>query len=95
MAILAITVPDDFMNKLTEATKSTPAAVVRDAITLFNWAVQEGANERAIYSCTPDGQDMQRLNMQSLNQAFSLAVARKTYQTQMNALNQRTPKRKP
>lgn len=52
--------------------------IARDAITLFNWAVDEGAKGRLILSSDEEGEELTRLAMPSLDDAARVgASARK------------------
>ncbi len=65
---LRLQVPDDvvkkFQDKLGSDVKVTDIA--RDALTLFNWAIEERAKGRWILSSEEDGTKMTRLAMASL-----------------------------
>jgi hypothetical protein len=65
---LRLQVPDDvvkkFQDKLGSDVKVTDIA--RDALTLYNWAIEERAKGRLILSSDEDGAKMTRLAMLSL-----------------------------
>ena len=54
----------NFQLKLAEGTKATDIA--RDAMTLYNWAVNEKAKGRVILTAKQDGSDFVKLAMPSL-----------------------------
>ncbi|MDO9712171.1 hypothetical protein [Paracraurococcus lichenis] len=66
---LRVQIPDsviaDLKAKLGHDIKVTDIA--RDALTLFNWAVQERAEDRFILSANRDGRDVARLALSSLD----------------------------
>jgi len=68
MAEVRLTIPDDLVvdmqKRLGLGTKATDIA--RDAITLFNWAVNERAKGRLVLSSDQEGEKMVRLAMPSL-----------------------------
>ena len=54
--------------------KVKAAEITRDALTMFNWAVEEAAKGRAILSVNQEtGEDMHRLVMPSLSQVHKKA----------------------
>jgi len=71
MPELRLQIPDDLVKdiqeKVGEDVKATDIA--RDAITLYNWAVQERAKGRIVLSTNSDGEDKHRLMMTSLERA--------------------------
>jgi hypothetical protein len=73
MAEIRLQIPDEvitsFQEKLTERTK--PTDIARDAMTLYNWAVNEAAKGRVLLTSDPDGKDFTKLAMPSLQ---SIAV---------------------
>ena len=70
MAEFRLQIPDELVGKLQEklgpGTKVTDIA--RDALTLFNWAVNERAKGRLVLSSDEDGEKLTRLAMPSLEQ---------------------------
>jgi hypothetical protein len=68
MAELRLHISDEFVRKLQERlgpdVKVTDIA--RDALTLFNWAVEERARGRSILSGDIEGEKLTRLAMPSL-----------------------------
>ena len=70
MAEFRLQVPDDFMqqlqSKLGSGTKVTDIA--RDALTLFNWAVDQKASGRLVLSTDAGGDKVRELAMSSLDQ---------------------------
>ncbi len=68
MAEVRVQIPDEFIAKLQDklggGTKVTDIA--RDALTLFNWAVDERAKGRLVLSSNEDGGTVNRLAMPSL-----------------------------
>ncbi|PWB81219.1 MAG: hypothetical protein C3F11_15745 [Methylocystaceae bacterium] len=75
MVELRLQIPDELVEKLQaklgERTKVTDIA--RDAITLFNWAVDERAKGRFVLSSGANGDDVARLTMPSLESAAAKA----------------------
>ncbi len=71
MVEVRLQIPDDVVrklqNKLGDTTKVTDMA--RDAITLFNWAVNERAKGRLVLSSKADGTGMIQLAMPSIEKA--------------------------
>ena len=47
--------------------------VVGEALTILNWAAKESQQGRVVLSSNPEGQDIARLNMRSLEMARLLA----------------------
>jgi hypothetical protein len=68
---LRLQLPDDLVEaiqkKIGTGIKATDIA--RDAVTLFNWAVDERAKGRLVLSSNADGDDLTRLAMPSLESA--------------------------
>jgi len=68
---LRLQIPDDvvrrFQDKLGSDAKVTDIA--RDALTLYNWAIEERAKGRLILSAEEDGGKITRLAMPSLEKA--------------------------
>lgn len=69
MAELRLQIPDDLVaelqKKLGDSVKLTDIA--RDAITLYNWAVNERAKGRLVLSSDEEGEKMIQLAMRSLD----------------------------
>jgi hypothetical protein len=65
---LRLQIPDDvvrrFQDRLGADAKVTDIA--RDALTLYNWAIEERAKGRLVLSADEDGEKMTRLAMASL-----------------------------
>ena len=68
MAELRLQIPDELIEKLQEklGTKIKITDIARDALTLFNWAVNERAKGRLVLSSDEAGEKMTRLTMPSL-----------------------------
>lgn len=68
MAEIRLQIPDDvidnFQSKLSERTK--PTDIARDAMTLYNWAVNERAQGRVLLTSNADGTNFTKLAMSSL-----------------------------
>jgi hypothetical protein len=75
MAELRLQIPDELVAKLQEKLGSTTKVtdIARDAITLFNWAVDERAKGRLVLSTAAGGEDVARLTMPSLENAAARA----------------------
>lgn len=73
MPELRLQIPEDVVKSIQEKIgldiKATDIA--RDAITLFNWAVEERSKGRLVLSTDPNGEDRMRLAMPSLDRAAS------------------------
>jgi phenylpyruvate tautomerase PptA (4-oxalocrotonate tautomerase family) len=71
MPEVRLKIPDDVIDSLQKAIgsdyKATDIAI--DAITLYNWAVKERAKGRFVLSSEPEGGDMARLIMPSIEKA--------------------------
>ena len=69
MAEFRLQVPDSLVqamqDKMGEGTKMTDIA--REALTMFNWALNEKANGRVILSSSSDGGELKQLAMASLD----------------------------
>lgn len=65
---LRLQIPDDVVKKLQDKIGSSTKVtdIARDALTLFNWAVDERAKGRLVLSSDEDGEKMTRLAMPSL-----------------------------
>jgi hypothetical protein len=74
MSDVRLQIPDDLVNSIQEKTGSNIKAtdIAKDAITLYNWAVEERAKGRLILSTNADGDDMVRLAMPSIESANPL-----------------------
>ena len=63
---------DEFIATLRQKLRQGSATdVVREALTILNWAAQEREQGRVILSATPDGQNVVRLALPSLEQIAS------------------------
>ena len=67
---LRLQIPDDIIKKLQAILGSNVKAtdIARDALTLFNWAVDERTRGRLVLSSDEDGEKLTRLAMPSLEQ---------------------------
>lgn len=76
MTELRLQIDDRFLRDLRINLRSNAKAteIVRDALTLYNWAAEERANGRLILSSKPDGSDFARLVMPALEQAAPPAI---------------------
>jgi hypothetical protein len=65
---LRLQVPDDVVKKFQEKLGSDAKVtdIARDALTLYNWAIEERAKGRLILSSDDEGEKMTRLAMPSL-----------------------------
>ena len=65
---LRLQIPDDVVKKLQDKLGSSTKVtdIARDALTLFNWAVDERAKGRLVLSSDESGEKMTRLAMPSL-----------------------------
>ena len=68
---LRLQIPDEFVKRLQEKLGSNIKVtdIAREALTLFNWAVEERAKGRLVLSSDEDGKGLTRLTMPSLEQA--------------------------
>ncbi len=68
MPELRLQIPDELVKKLQQRLGSEIRItdIARDALTLFNWAVEERAHGRQILSSDPEFEKMTRLAMASL-----------------------------
>jgi hypothetical protein len=68
MAEVRVQIPDDVIQKLQEKMGGNPKVtdIARDALTLFNWAVDERSKGRLVLSSSDDGDKINRLAMPSL-----------------------------
>ena len=68
MPEVRLQIPDEvlsrFQDKLGDRSKATDIA--RDALTLYNWAVEEAAKGRVLLTSNPEGTDFTKLAMPSL-----------------------------
>jgi hypothetical protein len=74
---LRLQIPDDLIKTLQEKIGSNIKAtdIARDALTLFNWAVDERAKGRLVLSSDEEGEKMTRLAMPSLDRAAAQKAA--------------------
>jgi hypothetical protein len=69
---IRLSIDDHFMGHLQWMLKCPTAVhVLRDALTLLNWAVGERAKGRLILSANPEGTDYVRVEMKSLEYVHS------------------------
>ncbi|OLP62628.1 hypothetical protein BJF93_12530 [Xaviernesmea oryzae] len=75
MAELRLQIPDEVVAKIQArlGNKAKVTDIARDAITLFNWAVDERAKGRMVLSSEENGSDPARLAMASLDMAAARA----------------------
>jgi hypothetical protein len=68
MAEVRVQIPDEVIQKLQEKMGGNAKItdIARDALTLFNWAVDEKAKGRLVLSSSDDGDKINRLMMPSL-----------------------------
>jgi hypothetical protein len=68
MAEVRVQIPDAVIQKLQEKMGGNVKVtdIARDALTLFNWAVDEKAKGRLVLSSDDDGEKISRLTMPSL-----------------------------
>lgn len=73
MPDVRIQIPDTVVKDIQEKTKSNIKAtdIAIDAVTLYNWAIQERAAGRVILSSNAQGEDQTRLAMPSIERAAS------------------------
>ena len=73
MPELRLQIPDELVQELQEklGDKIKVTDIAREALTLYNWAVQERAKERVILSSDQTGGDVARLVMPSLQNVRS------------------------
>lgn len=69
MAEVRLTIPEGTINSLQEklSTNTKATDIARDAITLYNWAVEERAKGRLLLTTDADGGNIARLAMPSLD----------------------------
>ena len=67
-------VDDRYLSTLNEALGNrTTTDIMRDALTILNWAVEERRAGRMVLSAKPDGTDVNKLVMPSLEYAAATA----------------------
>lgn len=66
---LRVTLPDELIGELkkTLGPDVKPTEMLREAMTLYKWAVSEKAEGRVLLSSRPDGTDLAKLAMPSLD----------------------------
>ncbi len=65
-----LTLDDDLIREMMTKTGASKATdLTKDALTMLHWAINEAANGRVILSTDRQGGDVQRLAMQTLNNA--------------------------
>ena len=71
MAEVRLQIPDEIVKTLQQKIGGDVKAteIARDAITLFNWAVEERAKGRLVLSADDKGENMTRIAMPSLESA--------------------------
>jgi len=69
MREVRLQIPDDLADKLTRLVGEKVTDIARDAITLYNWAVEERAKGRLVLSSDKEGGHVQRLMMPSIEAA--------------------------
>jgi hypothetical protein len=77
---LRLQIDDSFLQDLRIKLRRNAKAseIVRDALTVYNWAAEERANGRFVVSMDADGGDMARLVLPALEQAVPPALRAKT-----------------
>jgi hypothetical protein len=73
-----LSIDDAFLKDLQEKIGGSPhpSELTRDALTMFNWAVQEVAAGRVLLSTSAAGEDLHRLVMPTLTQVAQRAKQR-------------------
>ncbi len=69
MADIRVQIPNSVLGGLQQRldnNNSKPTEIVRDAITLYNWAVEEAAKGRILFTSDDKGEGVTRLAMPSL-----------------------------
>ena len=66
MREVRLQIPDDLADKLTRLVGEKVTDIARDAITLYNWAVEERAKGRLVLSSDKEVGHVQRLMMPSI-----------------------------
>lgn len=71
MPDVRLQIPDEVVKSIQEKTKSDVKAtdIAKEAITLYNWAIEERAKGRVVLSSNTDGGEMTRLAMPSIEKA--------------------------
>ena len=69
MAEVRLQIPEDTISSLQEklTAHTKPTDIARDAMTLYNWAVQERAKGRVLLTTDAEGNNVTRLAMTSLD----------------------------
>ena len=77
---LRLQIPDEVIKRLQEKIGSNAKVtdIARDALTLFNWAVEERSKGRLVLSSDEAGEKMTRLAMPSLENAARSQAASNT-----------------
>jgi len=80
MAELRLQIPEELIKKFQEKLGANVKAtdIAREALALFNWAYEERARGRYILSSDPDGNQMTRLAMPTLEKAAPAQTAAPT-----------------
>jgi hypothetical protein len=75
MAEVRLQIPEDTISSLQEklSTNTKPTDIARDAMTLYNWAVQERAKGRVLLTTDAEGNNVTRLAMTSLDSVKPVA----------------------
>lgn len=70
MAEVRLQIPDELVQKLQDKLGNVKVIdIAKDALTLYNWAVDERAKGRLVLSSDEEGEKMTRLAMPSLEKA--------------------------
>lgn len=70
MAEVRLQIPDDLMERFQDRLGNIKATdIAKDALTLFNWAVEERAKGRLVLSSDEEGDKVTRLAMTTLEKA--------------------------
>ena len=64
---LRMQIDDGFIKALQDKLDLRATEIVREALTIFNWAVRERERGRVILSADPNGQSVERLAMHVLD----------------------------
>jgi hypothetical protein len=69
MADVRLQIPDTLVDQINQklGSKAKATDIAKDALTLYNWAVNEKAKKREILSSDPNGEDIAKLAMPSLD----------------------------
>lgn len=71
MVEVALHISDEQVSKFKEKLGNVKLTkIVKDALALYFWAVEERAKRRVIWSANPDGTAIKRLAMKSLDSVF-------------------------